>query len=77
MRVLRARLLQAERSKQTATLTAERRASIGTAERNERIRTYNYPQVRADPGLNQVLYCLLYTTASRVLYTIACPVICL
>ena len=41
MRVLRARLLEAERAAQQAEEAAERRAQVGTGERSEKIRTYN------------------------------------
>ena len=43
--MLRARLLQAERQRQESLVSAERRASIGSGDRHERIRTYNFPQV--------------------------------
>ena len=46
LRVLHARLFEAERRKQAASTSAERRASIGSGDRHERIRTYNFPQVR-------------------------------
>ena len=44
MRVLRSRLYEAEREKQTAQIAAERRSQVGTGDRSERIRTYNYPE---------------------------------
>jgi len=44
--VLRARLYEMERQKQAAEVAEARRAQVGTGERSEKIRTYNYPQSR-------------------------------
>ncbi|MBP7056043.1 MAG: peptide chain release factor 1 [Candidatus Omnitrophica bacterium] len=46
MRVLRARLFDAQKSAQSAKITAERRAQVGTGDRSEKIRTYNFPDRR-------------------------------
>jgi peptide chain release factor 1 len=46
MRVLRARLLEREIAAQQADLAADRKAQVGTGERAEKVRTYNFPQDR-------------------------------
>lgn len=46
MSVLRSRLLQAKLDEEQAKLTAERRSLVGTGDRSEKIRTYNFPQDR-------------------------------
>jgi peptide chain release factor 1 len=46
MKILRSRLVEAEREKQNAAIAAERKSQVGTGSRNERIRTYNFPQGR-------------------------------
>ena len=57
MRVLRTRLFEAEQAKQNAAIAAERRSQVGTGDRSERIRTYNYPQGRmTDHRIGLTLY---------------------
>lgn len=46
MRVLRARLLDIKEEEQKNQISSERRSQVGTGERSERIRTYNFPQGR-------------------------------
>ena len=46
MRVLRSRILEAERKKQQSSIADERKSQVGSGDRSERIRTYNYPQGR-------------------------------
>jgi peptide chain release factor 1 len=46
MRVLRARLLERAQEEQQAAIAADRKSQVGTGERSERIRTYNFPQTR-------------------------------
>jgi peptide chain release factor 1 len=46
MRVLRARLYEREMDRQMAEIAAERKSQVGTGERAEKIRTYNFPERR-------------------------------
>src|SRR5438132_10002322 len=46
MRVLKARLLERAQQEQQAAIAADRKSQVGTGERSERIRTYNFPQTR-------------------------------
>ena len=46
MRTLRARIVEAERAKQEAEIAQSRKSQVGTGDRSEKIRTYNFPQNR-------------------------------
>ncbi len=46
MRILRSRLLEKEQAEEAAKQAADKKAQVGTGDRSERIRTYNYPQNR-------------------------------
>ena len=59
MRILASRLYEAEQEKISSEYTAERRSQVGTGDRSERIRTYNYPQGRVtDHRIGLTLYSL-------------------
>jgi peptide chain release factor 1 len=57
MALLRARLLEAQQQKQVAQQAQDRKLQVGTGDRSERIRTYNFPQARVtDHRINLTVY---------------------
>lgn len=57
LKVLRSRLLNAKVEAQNAEISAERKSQVGSGDRSERIRTYNYPQIRCtDHRIGLTLY---------------------
>jgi len=57
MKVLKSRLLEAEKAKQQGEVAQQRHSQVGTGDRSERIRTYNYPQGRVtDHRIGLTLY---------------------
>jgi peptide chain release factor 1 len=69
MKMLRSKLYDAQRSKLDAERAADRRGQIGSGDRSERIRTYNYPQGRVtDHRINLTLYKLPQVMEGEALY---------
>ncbi len=57
MKILRARMFEQQRTSLDATRAADRKSQVGTGDRSERIRTYNFPQGRvSDHRINLTLY---------------------
>lgn len=57
MKILKARLFEAERERKDSERAAERKGLVGSGDRSERVRTYNYPQGRVtDHRINLTLY---------------------
>lgn len=57
MKVLKSRLLQAKQNEQAQSIAQDRKSQVGTGDRSERIRTYNYPQSRVtDHRIGLTLY---------------------
>ncbi|HZP21615.1 MAG TPA: peptide chain release factor 1, partial [Bauldia sp.] len=76
LQVLRARLYEVEREKAESERSAARRGQIGTGDRSERIRTYNFPQGRVtDHRINLTLYKLPEVMSGEALDEIIEPLI--
>ena len=76
MQVLRARLFELQRRQQQEQRAAERRGQIGSGDRSERIRTYNFPQGRVtDHRINLTLYKLTEVLSGEALDDIIDPLI--
>lgn len=66
MKILRSRLYEAERQRQDEERAAERRGQVGSGDRSQRIRTYNFPQGRVtDHRINLTLHKLEQTLAGE------------
>src|SRR5689334_2937057 len=76
MALLRARLYDAERSAKDSARAADRKAQVGSGDRSERIRTYNFPQARVtDHRINLTLYNLPKVITGDALSEIIDPLI--
>jgi peptide chain release factor 1 len=61
LKILRSRLLKQRQEEEAAKYAAHRRSQVGTGDRSERIRTYNYPQSRVtDHRINYTSYNLTH-----------------
>ncbi len=59
MKILRARIYERQRASLHANRAADRRSQVGTGDRSERIRTYNFPQGRvSDHRIGKTLYAI-------------------
>ena len=68
MKILRARMYEQQRAALHATRSADRKSQVGTGDRSERIRTYNFPQARVtDHRINLTLYKLPQIVAGEAL----------
>jgi peptide chain release factor 1 len=68
MKILRARLYDAERQRRDDIRSADRKGQVGSGDRSERIRTYNFPQSRCtDHRINLTLYKLDEVMEGRAL----------
>ncbi|MGH6980186.1 MAG: peptide chain release factor-like protein, partial [Stellaceae bacterium] len=76
MKVLRARLYERERQKKADARAASRKSQVGSGDRSERIRTYNFPQGRvSDHRINLTLYKIDKVMSGEALDDIIDPLI--
>ncbi|MDI9348990.1 MAG: peptide chain release factor 1 [Candidatus Symbiobacter sp.] len=76
MKILRARLYDAERQRQHSERAADRKSQVGSGDRSERIRTYNFPQGRVtDHRINLSLYKIDKVMSGEALDEIIDPLI--
>ncbi|MEQ9813597.1 MAG: peptide chain release factor 1 [Azospirillaceae bacterium] len=76
MKILRARLYEQERQERASARAADRKSQVGSGDRSERIRTYNFPQGRVtDHRINLTLYKLDRVMAGEALDEIIDPLI--
>ena len=76
MKLLRARLYEMQRAALHATRSADRKSQVGTGDRSERIRTYNFPQGRvSDHRINLTLYKIEKVVEGEALDEILDPLI--
>jgi peptide chain release factor 1 len=69
MNILRSRIYDAERQRINAARSADRKDQVGSGDRSERIRTYNFPQGRVtDHRINLTLYKLPQVVAGDALH---------
>ena len=67
LRVLRSRILEMKQQEQQQSEAAERKSQVGTGDRSERIRTYNYPQGRVtDHRIGLTLHKLIGLTLHKL-----------
>jgi peptide chain release factor 1 len=73
MTVLRSRLLQKKQAEENAKYAQNRRSQVGTGDRSERIRTYNFPQSRVtDHRVNYTSHALQETMMGEISHIISC-----
>jgi peptide chain release factor 1 len=76
MKVLRARLYEREREEKAAARAAQRKSQVGSGDRSERVRTYNFPQGRvSDHRINLTLYKIDKVMSGEALDDIIDPLI--